>query len=78
MTAIIFGKYTMKKYLLYVLLTITLSACSTKQWYEVGQGQQKSECIKKAKSESQYNKCLDSEKKSYEDYEKERKLILKK
>ena len=68
----------MNKYLSITLLTFTLTACSNEVLYQVGQDYQKSECIKNAASESQHRECLEKEQKPFEEYEKERKVIIKK
>lgn len=67
----------MIKMTLLVLLSITFTGCTSKDLYQVGQDYKKSECIKNAGSGSQHNDCLSSEKKSYEQYEKEREQVMK-
>jgi len=68
----------MKKIILLVFIALALAACSSKRLYQVGQDYQKSECIKASGSERQYNDCVDAERKSFEEYQQERKKIVKK
>ena len=55
-----------------------LTACTSKQLYESGQNFKKNECIKNAVTESDHRACLNAEKQSFEDYEKERKSVTEK
>lgn len=68
----------MNRFLFLAFFSIVLVACSNKQLYQVGQDYQKSECIRNAVSESQHYDCLNRDKKSYEEYEEERKQITEK
>lgn len=68
----------MKNIIFFAFVLLALTACSNKQLYQVGQDYQKSECIKESGTAPQYNDCLNSDKKSFEEYEKERKEIAKK
>lgn len=68
----------MKNIIFFAFVVPALTACSNKQLYQVGQDYQKSECIKESRTAPQYNDCVSSDKKSFEEYEKERKEIAKK
>ena len=68
----------MNKPLFTAVLALVLSACSNKALYQVGQDYKKGDCIEKAASPQQHNDCLNAEKKSFEEYEKERKALIKK
>ena len=68
----------MTKTLGVALFTLLLLGCSSKQLYQVGQDYQKSECIKKAITEAQHLSCLQTEKKPFKEYKKEREDVLKK
>lgn len=63
----------MKKILLIIFFSFFLASCSNKQLYQAGQDYQKSKCIEEAASEQQHKNCLNTDKKTYEEYEKERK-----
>jgi hypothetical protein len=67
----------MNNKLLFIIFALMLTSCSHKQLYQAGQNYKKSECIRQAGSDQQYNDCLDAEKKSFETYEKERKTLKK-
>jgi len=68
----------MKSFIILVAI-LFLTACSSKQFYEMGRGHQRSVCIKNAKSEMQLNECEREakERMSYEDYKKEAEAIKK-
>ena len=68
----------MSKILFIAFFSFILSSCSNKQLYQAGQDYQKSECIRKVESEQQHIDCLNTEKKPFEDYQKERKDTIKK
>ena len=68
----------MKNFIFFTFISLTLAACSNKQLYQAGQDYQKSECIKESGTAPQYNDCVNAEKKSFEEYEKERKELAKK
>ena len=68
----------MNRFIFIILFTFVLVSCSNKQLYQAGQDYQKSECIRNAGSEPQHHDCLNSGKKPYEEYEKERKDVIKK
>jgi hypothetical protein len=68
----------MKNIIFFAFVVLALTACSNKQLYQVGQDYQKSECIKGAGTAAQYNDCVNADKKSFEEYEKERKVLAKK
>ena len=64
----------MKKLVIGVIGGISvLAGCSTKQIYELGQSYQQEQCIKYATNEMQYNDCVNMDRKSFEEYEEERK-----
>ena len=65
----------MKKTIITVLILLTLAGCTSKDLYQYGQNHQKQECLKHAESESQLAECHTQEKKSFEDYSKERKKL---
>ncbi len=65
----------MNKFIVPLLYAIALTACSSKELYQAGQGYQKSECIKQAQTAEQHAECSKVKGKSYEEYEKERKAI---
>lgn len=58
-------------------LVFTLTGCSNGLLYQVGQDYQKSECINNAKSGTEHQACMEKQHKPFEEYEKERELILK-
>lgn len=66
----------MNKNLYWILTVLVLASCSNELLYEVGQDYQKSECMKEAVSDSQYNYCVNTEKKSFEKYKKDRKEVI--
>ena len=68
----------MSKLLLIVLFSFILAGCSNKQLYQAGQDYQKSKCVEDAASEQQHNDCLNTDTKTYEDYDKERKGTINK
>ena len=68
----------MKRKILFVLFAVILTACSSKDLYEVGQDHQKDKCLDEAISGKEYNDCLNTPQKPFEEYEKERKAVLKK
>lgn len=65
----------MNRFVFITIFLFILAGCTNKQLYQVGQDYQKSDCIEKAVSESQHADCLKTDKKTYEEYEKERKSI---
>lgn len=66
----------MNKFIVSLLFASTLTACSNKDLYHVGQDYKKSDCINKAQTAEQHAKCTEVKGKSYEEYEKERKAIV--
>ncbi|HFB64497.1 MAG TPA: hypothetical protein ENJ60_03060 [Aeromonadales bacterium] len=68
----------MIKFFVIIFFSFILSACSNKQLYHAGQDYQKSVCTEKARSAQQIDDCLKTNKKSYEDYQKDRKTSEKK
>lgn len=66
----------MNKFIVSLLFATTITACSSKELYQVGQGYQKSDCINKAQTAEQHAKCTKANDKSYEEYEKERKAVV--
>lgn len=68
----------MNKFIVSLLFAILLTACSNKELYQVGQDYQKSDCVNKAQTEEQHAECTKTKSKSYEEYEKERKTVIKK
>lgn len=59
-----------------VISLLLLTACSSKDLYQTGQDYQKSKCIKEAVTDIQYSECLKQSRKSYEDYQRERKEVV--
>jgi hypothetical protein len=68
----------MKNIIFFIFVTLILTACSNKQLYQAGQGHQKNKCIKESGSKPQYNDCLNADRKSFEEYEEDRKALEKK
>jgi hypothetical protein len=66
----------MNKYFYFILALTFLVGCTNKNLYEYGQGYQKGECKREAQTADEYNKCSNTERKSYEEYEKERKAVI--
>jgi len=67
----------LKKRIFYIFTcSIIITACSNKQLYLNGQRNQQNDCINNSVSDSQYMECLDKPKKSYEQYEKDRKKLI--
>lgn len=65
----------MMKYLLWLLLPITLAACTSQELYDQTQRQVKLNCNQKVGVEKE--QCLKKlNEKSYEEYEKERKEVI--
>lgn len=58
-------------FLMLALSTSTLTACSTEQFYHMGQMWQKGECNKIGDA-SERNRCLANTNTPYEDYHRER------
>ena len=56
---------------------VLLSACSSKQLYQMGKGHQRSACIKDANMEIQLNECEREAKErvSFEEYERQRNAV---
>ncbi|TYK65159.1 hypothetical protein [Colwellia echini] len=63
---------------LVVMLSVALCSCSNKQLYKAGQEYQQSACIEKAATEGQYNDCIQSQEKTFEQYQRERNEALTK
>jgi len=63
----------MKYSFLVLLIGISTVGCSNKDLYEYIQEENKSNCSELP--ESQYNECIEHTKKSYKDYDKERKQM---
>lgn len=59
-------------------ISFLFSSCSNKQLYQVGQDYQKSKCTKHAKTAQQFTDCLNNEKKTYDEYQKELKDVKNK
>jgi len=68
----------MNKVIVSSMFLIILTACSSKELYQVGQDYQKSECINKAQTAEQHAECSKVKNKTYEEYEKERKVMVNK
>ncbi|PHR81074.1 MAG: hypothetical protein COA59_16430 [Colwellia sp.] len=68
----------MSKVLFIILFSFILVGCSNKQLYQAGQDFQKSKCVEKSVSEQQHNDCLNADKKTYEEYDKDRKDTINK
>jgi hypothetical protein len=66
----------MNKFFYFLLFSIFLTGCSNKSLYETGQGYKKSQCMKDAQTGEEHSKCINAERKSYEEYEKERKSVI--
>ena len=67
----------MNKFIVSLLFAIILTACSSKDLYQLGQDYQKSECINNAQTAEQHTECTKVNGKTYEEYEKERKAVVK-
>ncbi|WP_019028310.1 hypothetical protein [Colwellia piezophila] len=68
----------MSKLLFIVFFSFILAGCSNKQLYQAGQDYQKSKCIEDAALEQQHNDCLNTDNKTYKEYDKERKDTINK
>lgn len=68
----------MTKLLFIALFSFILAGCSNKELYQVGQDYQKSKCVEEAVSAQQHNDCLKTDKKTYEEYDKDRKGTINK
>lgn len=68
----------MNQFMFSLLFAITLTACSSKDLYQVGQDYQKSECIHNAQTPEQHAECTKVKRQTYEEYEKERKVVVNK
>lgn len=68
----------MNKFIVFLFISILLTACSNKELYQAGQDHQKSKCINEAQTAEQHNDCLNQKRESYEEYEKERQAVLNK
>lgn len=68
----------MYKYIVLWVALTNLAACSSKDLYQIGQEQQKSQCLENAQTPEAYHECLTVNRQSYEEYEKERQTVLKK
>jgi len=68
----------MSKLLFIVFFSFILVGCSNKQLYQAGQDYQKSKCVEDAASEQQHNDCLNTDNKTYEEYDKEREDAINK
>jgi len=66
----------MNKFFYFILALMLLAGCTNKSLYKFGQGYQKGECMKEAQTADEHNKCTNPERKSYEEYEKERKAVI--
>ena len=66
----------MNKNIICFAFAIILTACSSKDLYQVGQDYQKSECMKNAQTAQQHTACIQAKRKTYSEYEKERKAII--
>ena len=66
----------MNKRIFSLFLAVILTACTSKDLYQIGQDYQKSECINQAQTVEQHAECNKVKSKSYEEYEKERKEIV--
>lgn len=81
------GSFVMKIYRnqlhhqIYVLAAVLsvgfMSACSSKSVYEFGQGTQKNECIKQAKTAWQLEECDKIKKVPFEEYQRQKEQIKK-
>ncbi len=68
----------MNKILFIIFFSFILAGCSNRQLYQAGQDYQKSKCVEKAASAQQHNDCLNTDRKTYKEYERERKDIMEK
>lgn len=66
----------MKKIVIFLGCVFILAACTNKQLYQNGQKYQEDQCLKKAQNSQEYNQCLNSNKKSYEEYIEERNGVI--
>lgn len=66
----------MNQFIFSLLFAITLTACSSKDLYQVGQDYQESECINNAQTSEQHAECTKVKSQTYEEYEKERKAVV--
>ncbi|KGJ95182.1 hypothetical protein [Colwellia psychrerythraea] len=66
----------MNKCIFSLFLVVILTACTSKDLYQIGQDYQKSECVNQAQTGEQHVECNKVISKSYEEYEKERKEIV--
>lgn len=58
------------------VLAILLTACSSKDLYQVGQDYQKSKCMREAQTSQQHSECINAKRKTFEEYQKERKAVV--
>ena len=68
----------MNTYLYAILFSLALSGCSNELLYQMGQSHKKNECIRNATSASDHKECMEQTQKPFEEYEKEREVIIKK
>ncbi|MDQ7048409.1 MAG: hypothetical protein Q9M92_02275 [Enterobacterales bacterium] len=68
----------MKKLISIVLFSFIFVGCSNKQLYQAGQDYQTSLCVEQSASQQKHNTCFETNKKTYQEYDKERKETIKK
>jgi len=66
----------MNRYVFIVCCLVVLAGCTNKQLYQAGQDAQQSECVRTAGSSSEHRDCITAQRKSYEEYEKERQDVI--
>lgn len=69
------SKKTMRPLTLFILLLMSLMACSTKQAYEAIQLKQKNDC--QTLQGSEYEECMQRAEQSYEKYKEQRESVMK-
>ena len=62
----------------FLLFSVMLTGCSSKELYQFGQDYQKSDCIEQAATEAQHVECMEAERKSHQEYEEELKAAGRK
>jgi hypothetical protein len=67
----------MKIFCVFLFLILSV-ACSNQDLYQLGQDYQESECINAAYTATLYFECVKVDRKSYEEYENERKTLIHK
>lgn len=68
----------MHKIFLLLMVSFALTGCSQKSLYQTGKSYQKTECIKHAQTAEDHMACNNAKEKTFEEYERERKSVIKK